>query len=73
MEKAGSDGLAGSRRVSVSHTEYSRSGKDGIRYGPRTPRILAAKTIKIGGGGRNRPFTTAIAGSKWPILRGNQA
>ncbi len=50
--------LAGSRRVKSGYPKFSRSinggVRFGVRYGPRTPKILAAKTVKIGGAGRNR-------------------
>jgi len=50
--------LAGSRRVNAGYPECSRSSYGGVRFGvrcgPRTPKILAAKTVMIGGAGRNR-------------------
>src|ERR1035441_10667060 len=50
--------LEGSRRVRAGCPKYSRSSLAGVRFGvrcgPRTPKILAAKTVKIGGAGRNR-------------------
>ena len=50
--------LEGSRRVKAGYPKYSRSSLAGVRFGvrggPRTPKILAAKTVKIGGAGRNR-------------------
>src|ERR1022692_3975761 len=50
--------LAGSRRVNASYPECSRSNNGGVHFAarcePGTSKILAAKTVKIGGAGRNR-------------------
>ena len=57
IDEARSEELAGSRRVSAGCPKFSGSSNSGVRFGvrldPRDPKILAAKTVQIGGAGRN--------------------
>src|ERR1039457_2269997 len=58
INEAGSEELASSRRVIAGYAGFLRSSKSGVRFGvrcgPCVSNVLAAKTVKTGGGGRNR-------------------
>jgi hypothetical protein len=58
INEAGSEELESKRRVKAGYAWFLRSSKSGVRFGvrcgPHVSIILAAKSVKTGGEGRNR-------------------
>ena len=65
INEAGSEGLASSRRVIAGYAGFLRSSKCGVRFavrcGPLCSFVLAAKTVRTGGEGRNRTLNARFS------------